>query len=233
MSAIDYNANRIICISKNFSQKYPGASVGILILDADGIIKNPGSIQEFKMDIELGLKRKFSNPDILKDHPTINSYNNYYRNFKKTYHVLAQIDSVVFKGRPIQSSIPLLEIIFTLELKNLLLTAIHDLDALQPPLQIGIASGEEAYITLSGKEQRLKSGDMFMRDQMGVISSVIYGPDRRTRIKDHSTEVLIVVYAPDGIRKGEIIRHFGDIKTYLRLISPQLIVKLEEIYPLH
>jgi DNA/RNA-binding domain of Phe-tRNA-synthetase-like protein len=110
---------------------------------------------------------------------------------------------------------------FVAELKNQLLTAGHDLAAVRPPVTVGVALGNERYTTLNGWDQILKAGDMFMADCEGVISSVLYGPDRRTRITPETSAVLFAVYAPAGIGETAVRQHLEDIRAGVLLIAPE------------
>jgi DNA/RNA-binding domain of Phe-tRNA-synthetase-like protein len=89
----------------------------------------------------------------------------------------------------------MLESKFSAELENLLLTAGHALGAVQGLVRLEAAQGNEIYQTLSGECKILKPGDIFMADELGVISSVLYGPDRRTRLVPGTQEGLFTVYA--------------------------------------
>jgi DNA/RNA-binding domain of Phe-tRNA-synthetase-like protein len=119
---------------------------------------------------------------------------------------------------------------FMAELSNLLLTAGHDLSSLHDPLRLEIAQGAERYITLQGDEKTLKTGDMFIADQAGVISSVLYGPDSRTQITPHTRNALFTVYAPFGISKEAVLGHLEDIRDNVLAISPQTVVEMIEVY---
>ena len=133
-------------------------------------------------------------------HPVLQAYNNYYRQFKKSYHVQLQLESIVWKGKSIPSVSALVEAMFMAEMKNMLLTAGHDLDIVQLPLTLDVSMGTESYTLMRGEEQVLKPGDMMISDQVGIISDVIYGPDRRTQITADTRNVVFTVYAPAGHR---------------------------------
>jgi hypothetical protein len=71
---------------------------------------------------------------------------------------------------------------------------------------------------------------MFIRDQSGVISSIIYGPDKRTQIMPSTRNVAYTVYAPAGI-DGEIVeKHLQDIRDHVLLFSPQAQVELLNVF---
>ena len=119
---------------------------------------------------------------------------------------------------------------FMAELKNQLLTAGHDLLAVVRPLGVHVASGDELYTRINSQEQRLKKGDMFIADAEGVLSSIVYGPDRRTQIKPETTEVVFTIYAPAGIKRATVAGHLADIKDYISLFSPDARVLSEQVY---
>jgi len=180
--------------------------------------------------LENLLQSQFSTKSELVALPVIQAYAAYYKAFRKSYHVLFQLESIALKGKSIPSVVPLVEAMFIAELKNKLLTAGHDLNALDLPVTLDISKGNEIYTMLNGKEQSLKPRDMMMTDNRGTISSVIYGPDRRTRITQDTTNPLFVVYAPPGVGEGPVNRHLQDIKEYIELFSPDVYVDSFEIF---
>jgi len=127
---------------------------------------------------------------------------------------------VALKGRPLPSAAALVEAMFMAEMRSLLLTAGHDLDALRGQPSVEVATGGESYTTLGGQQQRLKAGDMFIRDQEGVLSSVLYGPDSRTRLTSGTTSVLFTVYVPAGIEAALVDEHLAGIKADVLLLAP-------------
>jgi DNA/RNA-binding domain of Phe-tRNA-synthetase-like protein len=119
---------------------------------------------------------------------------------------------------------------FMAEVKNGLLTAGHDLAQVQLPITLSVATGDEQYTLLRGQSQRLKAGDMMMRDQAGVISSIVYGPDQRTQITARTHTVLFAVYAPAGIATQTIQAHLQDIRDYVQIVAPHASVQTLEVF---
>lgn len=152
--------------------------------------------------------------------PTVQAYTAYYRRFKKTYHVQGQLESVTVKGRNMPRPSALVSAMFAAELDNQLLTAGHDLASIREPVVVGVAAGDESYTMLNGKEQTLTEGDMFIADTDGVMSSIIYGPDKRTPISGDTTDVLFTIYGPEGISTEQITAHLEQIRDYVALVSP-------------
>jgi DNA/RNA-binding domain of Phe-tRNA-synthetase-like protein len=142
----------------------------------------------------------------------------------------------VLKGKPIPSVAALVETMFMAELKNQLLTAAHDLTLVQGRPRVDVADGSEHYVRINGQEQTLKPGDMYIADTYpdgpwgGILSSIIYGPDRRTRVTGKTREVLFTVYAPSGIEKQAVYQHLQDIQSYVLLVSPGAQTALLNVY---
>jgi len=119
---------------------------------------------------------------------------------------------------------------FMAELKNQLLTAGHDLASLQGGLRLGVAAGDESYTTLSGEVQELKPGDMFISDEGGVISSVIYGPDQRTRLQPGTRAAVYTVYAPPSIGAQAVYRHLEELRDFVQAAFLQARVEQLKVY---
>jgi DNA/RNA-binding domain of Phe-tRNA-synthetase-like protein len=211
---------------------FPGGSVGVLIL---GNVTNPSGhdgLNERKAALEQELRDRYggmTRPE-LRELPVLRAYADYYRRFDKTYHVQLQLESVVLKGKPIPSVAALVEAMFMAELKNQLLTAGHDLAAVVPPVTIDVATEPTMYTLANGKPGELKVGDMVMRDAEGVICSVIYGQDQRTRLTPATGDAMFVVYAPAGIDLDAVRAHMDDITDYVRLFAPSAAVHRRDVY---
>jgi DNA/RNA-binding domain of Phe-tRNA-synthetase-like protein len=219
-------------VSEAWKAAYPGAAVGALALRE---VTNPErhvALDQRKEALEQSLRARWAGQDrkTMSALSSIQSYAAYYARFRKTYHVLLQLESVALKGRPLPRTAALVEAMFMAEIKNQLLTAGHDVAALDLPVTVDIATGHESYVTLSGKEQTLAAGDMYMRDRQGVISSIIYGPDWRTAISPATQGVLFTVYAPPGIVLSSIQEHLDDIRDNVLLVAPEATVEMSQVY---
>jgi hypothetical protein len=62
---------------------------------------------------------------------------------------------------------------------------------------------------------------MMMADRAGIVSTVLHGPDQRTRITPATTEVLFAVYAPVGIGDQAVRDHLEDIRANVLVIAPE------------
>ncbi len=210
-------------ISEAWKSAFPGAHAGVLVMrDVINPARVP-ALESLKMELENHLRAQYGSWDRsrLAALPVLQAYAAHYKRFNKTYHVQLQLESIVFKGKSIPSVAALVEAMFMAELKNQLLTAGHDLEALQLPARLEVSKGTESYMLLRGSPQELKAGDMFIADREGILSDVIYGPDQRTAIRESTRNAIFTTYAPAGIGSELVENHLRDIEGYIRVFAPQ------------
>jgi DNA/RNA-binding domain of Phe-tRNA-synthetase-like protein len=211
--------------SEAWTHDHQGAVVGMLIMR--GVTPEPGSdsLAPIRARVEAELRSRFPSIEQIRANAVLQAYKRYYARFGKTYHVSQQLESVVLKGKTIPAVIPLVTAFFTAELKNLLLTAGHDLAALAPPFEVGSATADEHYVTMRGEERALKPGDMRIADSRGVISSILLGPDQRSRITPETRDAAFFVYAPAGVGEEFVRAHLDDLRACVLACSPSSTVE--------
>jgi len=219
-------------VTSTWRSTYPEAHAGVLVMRAVSNPMHHTALESQKAALEQELRAQFAGQDraAIASHPVLRAYSEYYRQFKKTYHIQLQLESIVLKGKSIPSVAALVEAIFMAEMTDMLLTAGHDLNAVQLPLSLDVAAGTEQYTLLRGDQQTLKAGDMMISDQVGVISSIVHGPDQRTQITPETCNVIFTVYAPPGISEQSVAQHLQSIKENVLLFAPQAQVELFQIY---
>jgi DNA/RNA-binding domain of Phe-tRNA-synthetase-like protein len=222
----------MLTISEAWKNMYPGAAVGLLAMQDVANPEGHAALDQRKEALEKELRIRFASYDraSLRELPVLKAYHNFYKRFDKTYHVQLQLESLVFKGKPIPRVAALVECMFMAELKNQMLTAMHDMDILDLPVRLDVADGSEGFIAYNGEEKVLKPGDMYIADRQGVISSVIYGPDQRTRIRPETRRALFTTYAPPGIDEKMVWEHLEDIRANVHLITPEAKTETIEVW---
>ncbi len=217
-------------VTSEWKQTYPDACMGVLVMR--GVTNPPAhpGLEEKKRELEADLRALFPDKAALKDQAPIKAYADYYKKFKKTYHVTHQLESVAVKNQAIPDVAGLVEAMFMAELRNMILTAGHDLDAVLPPVTLTVATGEESYVTIRGSGQTLKPGDMYVRDRKGVLSSIVYGPDQRTKIVPATTSVLFTAYGVPGITFQAMQQHLEGIAANVRVFSLDAHIEVSDVH---
>ena len=218
-------------LGKRWQESYPQAVMGVLIIHGLSSTSPAVDLGAERTKLEIDLRRRFTGFDrtALKALPAIQAYDEYYNQFKKTYHLLLQLESVL-GGKSIPSGDALVSAMFMAELEDLLLTAGHDLDQISGSVRFDAAQGSENYERMNREIQTLKSGDLYSADDAGVLSSVIYGPDRRTRIQPATTAALFTTYGVPGIGSELVYAHLRRLHDLICKFSPGAEVIQLEVY---
>jgi DNA/RNA-binding domain of Phe-tRNA-synthetase-like protein len=223
-----------VIVSEAWSNAYPGACVGVLRI---GGARNPDSdpaLDAMLDETAERLRNRWSGAtraDLLAV-PEMAAYAAYYRRFDKTYHVLLQLESVALKGKPLRSRGVLVAAMFRAELETGLLTAGHDAARLAGDLTLDVVTKSDRYVGIGGRDIEPAPGDMCIRDASGIVSSIVYGPDDRTRLSDATDAVVFTTYAPSAIGRDAVAAQLEVIASGVCAVSPAAIVESLEVFPL-
>ncbi len=211
--------------------RYPGAVVACMRVTS---VTNPAKsvALDARLDqIERELRERFAGFDraAIRASAPFDAYERYYRLFGQTYHVQHQVESVALKGKPIPRRAALVEAAFAEELHSGILTAMHDGEAIGKAVVADVAGGDEQVVLYNGKTAQLDAGDMYMRDDNSILTSVIRGPAACGLVTPETTSVAVGVYAPGGVGPDAVRIHLERIAANMRLISPAADVGLLEV----
>jgi len=217
----------MISATDEWRTAHPGAVIGLL--EFSGVENTRTSLQldQRKRGMEARLRERykgFARQDFLSL-PVMSAYEQYYKRFNKTYHVLLQVESIVLKGKSLPAISPLVDSNFAAEVETLVLTAGHDAAKLRGSISIDVSRAEDQITQMNGEAKSLRPGDMIMRDAESVCCSIIYGQDNRSPISSETTRVLYVAYAPVRVPAETVDTQLRKIEENIRLFAPTAIVE--------
>jgi DNA/RNA-binding domain of Phe-tRNA-synthetase-like protein len=216
-----------ITISENLKARHKQVQLGTLIIRDVQNKDFDERLDKEKRKIEQFIRENYKEPDNVK---RLRQYNDFYFEFGEAFPVKNQIKSIL-EGKQIPSISCLVEAMYMTELKHACLMAGHDLDAIQGDLVLDIAQEGEIYTKINDESQEIKKDDIVMRDGLGIIASVLYGPDNRTKIIPISKNIIYLVYFPFVATRNEIITILADLASYLRICEgPHAKIERMKIY---
>lgn len=206
---------------------HPGAVIGLLELSGITQPETSQLLEQRKWEVESRLRERYqgSTRKDIAAHPVMTAYIQYYKRFRKTYHVLLQAESVALKNKNLPAVCPLVDAAFVSEMETFTLTAGHDVSRLQPPILIDVSLEDEQMVQMDGTVKVIKAGDMVMRNAEGISCSILYGQCKRSPITADTSHVLYVVYAPQGVPMESVQAQMQGIEANIRLFSPNAIVE--------
>ncbi|MBC8335843.1 MAG: hypothetical protein ISR59_08080 [Anaerolineales bacterium] len=217
----------LISGTDEWKKGHPGAIIGLLELS--GVDNKSASLQleERKRETEARLRdlyAGFTRQDLVSL-PVLSTYKEYYKRFKKTYHVQLQVESILLKGKNLPSISPLVDANFIAEVETFVLTAGHDVAKLKGPTLIDVSHEGEQMPQMNGHLQSLRPGDMVMKDAERVSCTIIYGQDNRSPITPATSHVLYVAYAPAGVPAKAVESQLQKIKEIIQSFSPEAVAE--------
>jgi DNA/RNA-binding domain of Phe-tRNA-synthetase-like protein len=196
-----------INLTYDLKEKYPSSRFGSLIIRNNPNRKRNETLEELKRDLEKKI-RKYP-VEVAKDN-MIKYYNTYFKMWKKVYPIEYQINTIK-SGRKFPRVSVLVDSMFIAELKNKILTSGHDLDAIQGDLTFDVSKGGEKYLQLNGQEKDLKMNDVVLKDNEGILASILYGPTKRTSVTLKTKNTLYFAWCPYFMDEKIIKDHLNAI----------------------
>ncbi|PWC13175.1 hypothetical protein B4923_08080 [Brenneria roseae subsp. americana] len=222
----------MISITAGMTERYRRTPFGVLALR--GYQESAGGLQRFRerADSELTkLRQTHGNRDrkaLVDADNTLAAYVRYYKKFKKTYHVLPQIESAL-NGKSLPDAPGLIQALLLAELTTSLLIAGHDLQHLTLPLTIDVSQGNEHYLAAGDRDVQPKRNDICLKDRDGIILSIIYGQDDKSRITDTTRDVLFFIDGVPGIEHVVMEAGLDHLLDLLQTLCPDAGVEYHTI----
>src|SRR6266496_1411415 len=90
-------------VTPAWKSTYPEAHVGVLVMRGVANPVHHPDLNRQKTVLEEQVRAQFAGQDraVIASHPVLQAYSEYYRRFKKTYHIQLQLESLVLKGKSI------------------------------------------------------------------------------------------------------------------------------------
>ena len=193
---------------------YPTAVFGSLTINNQRNMKEHPDLELAKRLLEKNVKENYPAP---REDPVVQRYAEYFGGWGRTYPIEFQINSIK-KGRTFPQVSTHVDCMFMAELEDRILTSGHDRDTVQGGLVYDLADEGEVYVKLNGERQVLVKNDVVLRDDEGVLASVLFGPAARTSIGGETVNPLYFAWCPVGIDRETVDAHLSSIVKYLMMV---------------
>jgi DNA/RNA-binding domain of Phe-tRNA-synthetase-like protein len=203
-----------ITLSENLKERHKGVQLGTLIIRNAQNKDFDERLDKEKRVIEQFIRETYKGG--VQYIGRLKKYNDFYFAFNQNFPVKDQISSIL-EGQPFPNISCLVDAMYMTELKHACLMAGHDLDAISGDLVLDLGAEGESYVNIKDEELPVVKDDIVLRDTAGIIASVLFGPDNRTKIIPISKNIIYMVYFPFIAPRSEIITILADLAKYLRL----------------
>ncbi len=204
---------------------YPTAIFGSLTINNQQNMKKHPDIEQVKRLIEKKIRDTYPDPE---EDPIVQSYAGYFDKWGKTYPIEFQINSIK-KGKTFPQVSTHVDCMFMAELENRILTSGHDRDMIQGKLVYDLADDGDEYVKINGKKQVLVKNDIVLKDDEGVLASILFGPASRTSIDWETVNPLYFAWCPVGIDYETVDMHLSTITKFLKIVYGEKIESARHI----
>jgi hypothetical protein len=99
---------------------------------------------------------------------------------------------------------PLIELLMLAEFSSGVLLGIQDFDSINGTLVCDLAESGESFIGIRDTVY-CKAGDFVIKDADGIIASYSQGPDAKTKLQKHSSNLVIFGFHAPGIDETQVV----------------------------
>lgn len=203
-----------IQVTTRLLEKYPYAKFFAVLAHNFTNQKSNPHLEKEKEKIYKEI-RKIKDAKLIK---RINEHKTFHEKFGRSYPIEFQVNSIR-EGKDIPTEFVLKDVLFINEMRHYCIISGHDVESLNGDLIFDLSMGTEHYIKINDKPQALKNGDIILKAQEKVITSLLYGPDSSTKITEKTKDCLYLFWFSSPISKAEFDKTITEFKESLRVIS--------------
>ncbi|MFH0875593.1 MAG: tryptophan--tRNA ligase [archaeon] len=204
-----------ILITKKLLNKYPEFNCRAIIVDSVDNNQRIARLDAEKKKIESEIVANNKNPSEIK---LVKDYNEFFNKFSKSVPIQFQLESIL-KGKEIPKTNPLVEVLFMLEMKHAVMISGHDTSSIKGDLIFDLSDGSESFVKIDGKSQKFKADDILLKDEKEVITTLLYGPDFKTKMTEKTTRCVFLFWFFKRIDEMIIENTIENLREYMGLIG--------------
>lgn len=187
--------------SDRFSAAYPGVGFGLtLIADCRNPV-NPSGFDQYKRKL---LRRMRKRETLAQIEERINTYARHFQLFGHPCPLPEHLRRTVNSGFPRYNL--MVDAHFMAEMCAGILVAVTDYDRFEGGLTLDLADAGETCRGMGGRGLSTKEGEIVLRDAKEIVCVLCQGADEKTKVSEHTGNVLFYTYAVPGINE----RHLED-----------------------
>ncbi len=183
---------------------------------------DPGALDSEVEELLQYLRQRYS-LESLRDDPIVRAYRDFYWRIgidpTKTRPSSEALVRRALRGRWPRIN-PVVDAGNIASAKYMVPVGIYDMDSFHPPAEIRLSRGEEVFLPIGGREEKIKSGVPIMVDSRGVVMHLYPHRDSRyTMIRDTTRRVLIVAAGVPRVPMEQLEATVKEVQRLLVLLG--------------
>ena len=186
--------NPTFSMSPKYLTAYPGVGFGLTLISGCRDAENPAGFNRYKKKLLRKMRKREALAQISK---RIETYAAFFQEFGFICPLTKHLKRTINSGFPRYSLF--VDAHFIAEMCAGILVAVTDFDQFDGHLTLDVADENETCAGMGGREFITKNGEIVLRDQKEIVCVLCQGADEKTRVRQHTANVLFYAYAVPGI----------------------------------
>ena len=182
-------------ISQAYRERYPGVGFGLTLISGCQNLLNPPGFAQHKRKLLRKMRKRETLAQISE---RIDIYQKFFESFGFECPLPHHLKRTVNSGFPRYSLI--VDAHFMAEMCAGILVAVTDYDRFEGALELDLAEAGEICKGMGERDFITKSGEIVLRDEAEIVCVLCQGADQKTRVQEHTQNVLFYAYAVPGIK---------------------------------
>ncbi len=180
--------------SESYEARYPGVPFGLTLITGCRNPENPEGFDAYKRK-RLRKMRKRSTLAEVTDR--INAYEAFFAQFGFACPLPGHLKRTVNSGFPRYNL--MVDAHFMAEMCAGILVAVTDYDRFDGGLTLDVAGDGELCAGMGGREMHTRENEIVLRDEKEIVCVLCQGADEKTRVSEHTENVLFYAYGIPGV----------------------------------
>jgi DNA/RNA-binding domain of Phe-tRNA-synthetase-like protein len=186
-------------ISPAYQDRYPGVAFGLTLIERCRPLNDSEAFDQHKRRYLRKMRKRETLALISR---RIEIYDIFFQSFGYECPLPGHLKRTINSGFPRYNL--MVDAHFMAEMCAGILVAVADYDRVEGQLMLDVAREGETTAGMGGRRFTTKEGEIVLRDGRDIICILCQGADERTRVTEHTANVLFYSYAIAGIHAAHL-----------------------------
>jgi DNA/RNA-binding domain of Phe-tRNA-synthetase-like protein len=180
--------------SSKYQARYPEVAFGLTLISGCKNLFNPPGFDQYTRKRLRKMRKRETLAEITE---RIETYNRFFESFGHECPLPKHLKRTVNSGFPRYDI--MVDAHFMAEMCAGILVAVTDYDAFDGKLKLDLAEAAEICHGMGQREMKTKEGEIVLRDEKEIVCVLCQGADEKTRVTEHTQNVLFYAYGIPGV----------------------------------
>jgi DNA/RNA-binding domain of Phe-tRNA-synthetase-like protein len=181
-------------ISSAYKSKYPGVGFGLTLISGCKTLSDTAGFDQHKRKLLRKMRKREKLSEISQ---RIAIYDKFFQSFGYECPLPQHLKRTINSGFPKYNL--MVDAHFMAEMCAGILVAVTDYGRIEGKLTLDVAREGETSLGMGSRQFTTKEGEIVLRDAKDIICILCQGADEKTKVRDHTRNVLFYAYAVPGV----------------------------------